>query len=78
MKHHEHSARIRELTNQLRALLTEAGADVRARFWKTRQAEFVAGRERVRFDVRLRVSTNSRSALRGVQCQVIKGKFDRR
>jgi hypothetical protein len=33
------TARIRELTNQLRALLAEAGDDVRARFWKSRQAD---------------------------------------
>ena len=35
----EKSARIRELTNQLRELLAEAGEDVRARFWKSRQAD---------------------------------------
>jgi alkanesulfonate monooxygenase SsuD/methylene tetrahydromethanopterin reductase-like flavin-dependent oxidoreductase (luciferase family) len=35
----ERSARIRELTNQLRELLAEAGEDVRARFWKSRQAD---------------------------------------
>jgi hypothetical protein len=35
----EKSARIRELTNQLRELLAEAGEDVRARFWKSRQVD---------------------------------------
>jgi hypothetical protein len=33
------SARIRELTSQLRALLAEAGEDVRARFLKSRQTD---------------------------------------
>ena len=39
MNDDEKSAPIRELTNQLRALLAEAGDDVRARFWKSRQAD---------------------------------------
>jgi len=39
MNDDEKSARIRELTNQLRALLAEAGDDVRARFWRSRQAD---------------------------------------
>jgi hypothetical protein len=39
MNDDEKSARIRELTNQLRALLAEAGDDVRVRFWKSRQAD---------------------------------------
>jgi hypothetical protein len=39
MNDEEISGRIRELTNQLRALLAEAGDDVRARFWKKRLAD---------------------------------------